>query len=746
MIKVFGIRHHGPGSANSLLRALESYQPDCLLIEGPADAQSAIQHIGQEELQPPVAIILYNPGDLAQASYFPFAKFSPEWQAILFGLQNNIPVELIDLPMSQTFALNEAQLSKRQINIDFKAEPASTLQPFNPSTDPIGAIAQLAGYTDSERWWEVMFEQAANESAIFDTILEMITALREELNRPETAQTLIREAHMRKAIRQATKDDFERVAVICGAWHAPVLQNFAAFKQKDDNALLRGIKKVKTTSTWIPWSYERLAFRSGYGAGVISPAWYELLFQNRNNATLTWMSQAAQLLRKEGLDASSAEVIDAIQLANTLATMRERTIAGLDELREAAVTVLCKGQAHLLALIEEKLVVGDVVGHVPKNLASALQKDLEASIKSARLTKYYQSSEEAMRDLDLRVETNLLASQLLHRLRILDIPWGKVMETSPYQRGSFRESWQLKWKPEYILRLIEVSMLGNTIYEAATLCVINKAHDTNQLVELTELTGEVLLAELPEAVEPLMRHLNDAIAISTDVFRLMDALEPLVRIILYGNIRKTDAEAVQHLVDEMIPRICIGLPDACRQIDEELANDLFKSIIHTNHAIALLADETHHAMWLQALVKVSQLYDADALLLGGSTRLLFDKSTLNVPTTATKLQFALSGKHDTAQSVRWLEGFLHGSGLLLIHNPSLWQILDDWIAILDPATFEEILPLLRRAFAQFAPGEREKMLHLAAHPIPEKEERFTEIYDATSVEIVIPTVKKLLGL
>ena len=160
MTNVFGIRHHGPGSARSLLRALQSYQPDCLLIEGPADAQSAIRHIGNKDLRPPVAIILYNPKDLAQASYFPFAEFSPEWQAIQFGLQNDIPVELVDLPMAQAFGLNETELAKRQIKFDFKSDPKSTLppkadkstfQPFNPSTDPIGAIAHLAGYTDSER-------------------------------------------------------------------------------------------------------------------------------------------------------------------------------------------------------------------------------------------------------------------------------------------------------------------------------------------------------------------------------------------------------------------------------------------------------------------------------------------------------------------------------------------------------------------------------------------------------------------
>ena len=108
-IKVFGIRHHGPGSARSLLNALEAWQPDVLLIEGPPDADKLIQHVNHEKLKPPVAALVYNPKDLRQASYFPFAEFSPEWQAMLFGLKTTIPVAFMDLPMSLNFCLQNLQ-------------------------------------------------------------------------------------------------------------------------------------------------------------------------------------------------------------------------------------------------------------------------------------------------------------------------------------------------------------------------------------------------------------------------------------------------------------------------------------------------------------------------------------------------------------------------------------------------------------------------------------------------------------
>ncbi len=42
MTTILGIRHHGPGSARSVLAELERLQPDALLVEGPSDASDLI--------------------------------------------------------------------------------------------------------------------------------------------------------------------------------------------------------------------------------------------------------------------------------------------------------------------------------------------------------------------------------------------------------------------------------------------------------------------------------------------------------------------------------------------------------------------------------------------------------------------------------------------------------------------------------------------------------------------------------
>ena len=75
-IRYYGIRHHGPGCAKSLKAALKMQQPDIILMEGPADAQDILAQAANKNLKPPVAMLLYNPKALQQASIFPFASFA----------------------------------------------------------------------------------------------------------------------------------------------------------------------------------------------------------------------------------------------------------------------------------------------------------------------------------------------------------------------------------------------------------------------------------------------------------------------------------------------------------------------------------------------------------------------------------------------------------------------------------------------------------------------------------------------
>jgi Family of unknown function (DUF5682) len=767
-MKIYGIRHHGPGSSKSLLKALDEQQPDCLLIEGPPDADALIKHVSNEGLKPPVALLVYNPKDLSQASYYPFADFSPEWQAMQWGLKKGISTAFMDLPIELSFGLDKKENLLQLIDFEQDTEGEITendenteggIDEFeakikNPKLkierDPLSYMATLAGYSDSERWWEITFEQNDNSTEIFESIIDMMAALREGIGRTESDETLMREAYMRKLIRKAEKDGFQNIAVVCGAWHAPVLHNIQNFKEKTDNDILKGLKKVSTAVTWVPWSYDRLSRDSGYAAGVISPAWYELLFGKRSNATVRWMTKAARLLRKEDLSASSAHSIEAVRLAETLAILRGRSIAGMDELEEAALSIFCDGYDAPMRVIREKLIIGDVIGRVPPEIPQVpLQRDMEAAIKTARLSKEYATSEAVTKELDLRKETNLFASHLLHRLTLLGIPWGKTMKGSRFQLGSFKEIWKLQWKPDYAIRIIDAAQWGNTVEEAAINFVIKKAQNITDLPDLTDVVDKAINADLRKAIPSLLKRLQELSALTEDVLLLMDALPPLVNIVKYGNVRSTDRNAVDAVLQELLPRIFIGLPAACINTDDEHTALIFNKLQNINRAINLLNEAQNTEGWLRVLQRLATLQNVHGLLVGISVRILFDKNIFTINQTTTYMRYALSQGNEPKRAAAWLEGFLNGSGILLIHHEALWRILDEWVDELEMDRLLELLPVLRRTFSEFAPPERQKMLALAQKMQDEETPQYfapsdAVLYDEKRGERVLATVQGFL--
>lgn len=762
-LSVFGIRHHGPGSARSLRQSLETLRPDCILVEGPPDAAEALPLLAHPQMRPPVALLIYPPDQPQRAVFYPFAVFSPEWQALDYGLARKIAVRFMDLPQAHQLAMEddpESQISESQI-VD----------------DPIGQLAAAAGYSDGERWWEHMVEHRRDGADLFAAILEAMAALRESAlpaDQPPADQSLDqieaqpevkreshrkaqreaqREAWMRQTIRAAAGEGFERIAVVCGAWHAPALtidtENApSAPSEKDDAELLKCLPKVKTQATWTPWTYGRLSYRSGYGAGVESPGWYHHLWTARDGVPIRWMTRVARLLREEDLDVSSAHVIEAVRLAETLAALRDRLLPGLSELNEATQSVFCFGADLQLRLIHEKLIVGETLGAVPEETPLApLQQDLAREQKRLRLPA--EALERAL-DLDLRKPNDLDRSRLLHRLLLLGVRWGETQAAGG--KGTFHEIWRLRWKPEFVVALIEAGVWGNTIFEAATAFARDAADRANELPSLTNLLDQSLLADLPGAVSHLMARLQAEAAVASDIAHLMDALPPLADVQRYGNVRGTDAAMVGGIVAGLIARVCIGLPGACASLNDEAAAVMFDRIVSVNTAIGLLQDEERLAAWRGAMRQLADQRGLHGLVAGRCCRLLVDAGGFAADKAARRLSLALSTANEPAQAAAWIEGFLKGSGLLLLHDETLWRTLDDWVTRLPSDSFTALAPLLRRTFSTFTSPERRQIGERARSGMVSggraaiADQTGAVDFDLTRAEAVLPLVAQLLGL
>ncbi|WP_236246403.1 DUF5682 family protein [Streptomyces sp. CC210A] len=744
---LLGVRHHGPGSARAVRAALDAARPRAVLIEGPPEGDALVALASDEAMRPPVALLAHAADDPGKAAFWPFASFSPEWVALRWALDHGAAVRFVDLPASHTLALMGDPTWDEEDDEDAEAGDGgdAAARRSDPRGDPLATLARAAGHDDPEQWWEDVVEhrgpygrapspplpdgcpatgpaaghEAADPFAPFAAVAEAMGALRDTSDGPAGAsgRDALREAHMRLRIRAARKEYGNGVAVVCGAWHVPALDTRTTTATAD-RALLKGLPKVRTETTWVPWSHRRLARRSGYGAGITSPGWYAHLYHAPGRPLERWMTKVAHLLRAEDRPVSSAHVIEAVRLARTLAAVRGRPAAGPAETTDAVRAVMCDGSDAPLALVRDRLVVGDALGEVPGTApAVPLQRDLARLQRSLRLKP---AAQERELDLDLRKDTDAARSRLLHRLRLLGVDWG-VPAADRGGTGTFREGWRLRWEPELHVRVAEAGLWGTTVLAAATAKARAQAASARSLTDGTALAEHCLLADLPEALPRVMRSLADLAALDADVGRLARALPALARALRYGDVRSTDTAALAEVATGLALRVCVGLPHACTGLDADGAAEMRGHLDAVHTAIRLLPDARGvRARWDAALRGLTGLDRVPGSLRGRAARLRLDAGRLPEDDAARLMALALSPGTRPADAAAWIEGFLgaatgqaarqdRSGGLLLLHDERLLGLVDGWLTGVPADAFTDVLPLLRRTFSTYDTGVRRSL-------------------------------------
>lgn len=727
-LHLLGIRHHGPGSARSVVRALDALAPTAVLVELPVDTEAALAWVGDPELVAPVALLGAVTADPSAAAFIPFAEFSPEWQAIRWANANAVAVRAIDVPLAVTLA----------------PAPAGDDELIGPPpADPLRDLALAAGDADPERWWEDVIEHRGDGPPAFEAVAEAMVAARG--GGVTSRRELQREAHMRRAIRAARRDGHDVIAVVCGAWHVPALDIDATLPgaaspptASADAAVLRGMPKVKVTVAWVPWTHRRVMTASGYGAGIDSPGWYRHVFEHPgSDGVARFFVDAARLLRERGHAASPDHLIAATRLADSLAAMRARPRVGLSEVLDAAEAVMGN-----VDLVRHDLVIGDRIGSVPASAPQVpLARDVARAQKSARLTP---RPDPATVEIDVRTPAGLRKSHLLHRFVALGVPWGTLVEGRG-SSGTFRETWELRWRPELSVRLIERASYGTTLERAATARLLERVYDDAPIVSLAAVIDTALAADLPDAVEPAVRHLAVRAATDPDVGHLVDTVARLAVALRYGDVRGTDAGALRTVIDGMVVRILAGLGALARSLDDDAATVLVERIASLQGALAMLDHPARHAELPRVLVDLAT-GAGHGIVQGRATRLLHDGGTWSNAAVQRRLSQALTPGTPPARGAAFVEGFLAGSGSVLVHDVELLGVLDGWVASLSPPAFGDVVALIRRTFGAFEPAERRQLMSMLVGVPVTPTGGFGVDVDAERAAAALATVRHLLGV
>jgi uncharacterized protein DUF5682 len=295
---------------------------------------------------------------------------------------------------------------------------------------------------------------------------------------------------------------------------------------------------------------------------------------------------------------------------------------------------------------------------------------------------------------------------------------------------------------------VEASAYGTSVRDAAHARVAEQATAAGSLAEVTALVERCLLAELPDGLPAVLAALDDRMARDHDVAHLMDALPALTRTLRYGDVRRTDLPALRHVADGLITRICVGLPAAVAGLDDAAAAGMRDRIDAVHAAIALLDQPDDTARWLEVLSGLSTRDDMHGLLSGRVNRLLLDAGRLDVTEAGRRMALVLTVGVPVSRAAAWIEGFLAGDGLLLVHDERLLRLVDGWLTGIPPDAFVEALPLLRRTFSEYpAPQRRqigERAVRLGEDRGRHDGHRADDIDDERA-DLVLPTVRALLG-
>jgi hypothetical protein len=262
-------------------------------------------------------------------------------------------------------------------------------------------------------------------------------------------------------------------------------------------------------------------------------------------------------------------------------------------------------------------------------------------------------------------------------------------------------------------------------------------------VALLELA---LLGALPGVVDVAVRRISAQAAHDPDTGRLVDTLEPLAATLRYGDVRGTDAGSLRAAFDGIVVRVLAGLAGACTALNDEAAAAWAPRLTSAQAALSLLDHDARRSGWPAALADLSTRGDVHGMVQGRATRLLHDGEWWSADAVQRRLSRALTAGTPAASGAAFVEGFLAGSGVVLVHDRELLEVIDGWVAGLDPEAFLATAPLLRRTFAAFEAGERRQLGLLLSDRAVATVSGYGDELDERRVLAAMRTVRHMLGV
>src|ERR1041385_6748645 len=732
---VFGVRHLSPAAAWHLRQLLARVRPKLVLIEGADDADELIPHIVSPKSKLPIAILAYTADAPVRTFVYPLATYSPEYQALVWCQENNVKARFADLPSAVFLGLMDrddgtavldAETEEKKGNSkpgsddDDDKEASSALVEAEPKRDSVyDRVARLAGEPDYETYWERHFEQLRSGDTYLNATRSYGAELRalEDFSTRQAAENLVREAYMRRKIQQAVADGFnpEQIVVVTGAFHASARAPGRPPMSDEEFAQLR---RRESKMTLMPYSFFKLSSQSGYGAGNHAPAYFELVWNsyNENSAPALpklFLTRVARELRTAGTFRSTAEVIDGVRLAETMAGMKN-SLPTLRELQDAAVTLLGQGDPSVVRESLLRVEVGTAIGALAKGVSqTSIQDDFYRELSRLKLDQFKSS---VRRDLDLDLRENrrvksaeaafldLHRSSFLHRLAALEVPFAEKVAVNQ-EGATWAERWALQWTPEAEIAIVEAVLLGETIELAVAFKFKQQLEKCTSVAEASTVIRQACECGMSGSIELARQTLQRLANDSSDFTALAGATYELGLVIRYGDVRQFDAEPLKPLLEQLFLEGALALVGAAT-CDLATARTMLAGMNELNKVALDYTSLINEPLWIGELQKLAGADHLNPLLSGYACALLVERNMISSDELAKEVSRRLSPGIEADLGAGWFEGLAKRNRYALLTRLALWEQLANYVASLTDDEFKRALVFLRRAFGDFSPAEK----------------------------------------
>ncbi|WP_322922858.1 DUF5682 family protein [Paenibacillus campi] len=767
------IRHHSPGCSYHLLRTIADYRPELILIEGPEMGNSLIDVIADPATRTPVSLYYtYEQGEQRGACYFPMLAYSPEYVAICEAAKLGIPAAFIDLNYrySQAVAAAEPSRASEQPPEQTAAQGSSyqdeTLLTGSSFMNRLCAALHCRNF---DELWDRWFEAGATEVATAQYMGELFLYCSLSRCCYTAAQlehdgTLARERHMVQQIA-AARQQYSRILVITGGFHTLGLLELQGLQRLRLDA--DAPEQTASTAASVPtlsvilspqqtypphqtdkgkqhhalteqiypmvYTFEEADRLNGYASGMPYVAYYDEVWtmmqkgiaQPQQQASLRLLSLLMRELRRDDMEVSTSDAIEAYSMLQGLATLRGKPEGSVYELLDGVTSCFMKGEQTLATVkpLEQlrKLLTGDRIGEVASSpFAVPIVEDFKKQAAACKLKLQFTGRHKKVLDLYTRPHHRQM-SRLFHCMTFLGTELA-VFESGPdwvayRDTNRMRETWTYTYSSYTEARLIENSIYGGTIAAAATrrLEAIVAELPEQHSGQAAQWLLRALLMGLEHSADGLLQHTRRALRQDGSFLSLAQALTLLERIVTYRRLLGLESEiSLKELLEEAYQHTVAAIdtlahvhPDDQPQVVQTLKQlHMLSTATTARFAAEPLYDR------LQELLARTGLPPA---LEGVAVAILSRAGMLPSAEITKRARGYMRGTPaQMAHTAAYLQGVFAAARDAFLYDTELLSELNELLARLSHEDFVRMIPELRMAFTFFTPAETRTIATRAA--------------------------------